>query len=55
MARPIRITKDLAARNRELGLSIDGDASIPLWDGEPMDYHMAVDALLAPRTSAVGR
>ena len=33
--------------NRECGLHIDADTGVTLWDGTIMDYHMAVDSLLA--------
>lgn len=44
---PVELNRNLVTQNRQLGLMIDADTCVPLWDGEPMDYHMAVDGLLA--------
>ena len=40
--------------NAERGLAIDASTAFPRWDGEPVDYALAVDALLAdvPRMGA---
>jgi hypothetical protein len=37
--------RDLPARNRARGLAIDQDTAVTLWDGYPMDYSMAMQAL----------
>ena len=38
---------DVADQNRDLGLPITPDTPVALWDGEPIDYGMAVEGLLA--------
>ena len=38
---------DVAEQNRDLGLPITPDTPVALWDGEPIDYGMAVEGLLA--------
>ena len=37
----------LIAENRNQKLDIDADTCIPQWEGETMDYGMALDGLLA--------
>jgi hypothetical protein len=38
---------DVADQNRDLGIAITPDTPVSLWDGEPIDYGMAVEGLLA--------
>jgi hypothetical protein len=40
------------AENRELGLAIDASTSVPRWYGEPCDYSVAIEGLLARRSSS---
>ena len=42
-----RAIETLEAKNRRADLAIDAETCRSKWDGLPMDYHMAVDAILA--------
>ncbi|MDT8322358.1 MAG: hypothetical protein RQ826_17725, partial [Xanthomonadales bacterium] len=44
----------LRRRNRESGLDISPETTIPLWEGEKMDSSMAIEALLWLETDAGG-
>ena len=43
-----RPESDIEAVNEQYGLAINADTAVTLWDGVPMDHHMAVHGLLYP-------
>ena len=40
-----RPTTDIEVVNQQHGLAIDANTGVTLWDGYPMDHHMAVDGM----------
>ena len=44
---PMRASETVEAKNRRAGLTADAQTCQSQWDGQDMDYHMAVDAILA--------
>ena len=45
-----RPTMDIETVNQQHGLAIDADTGVTLWDGHPMDHHMAVAGMVQSQT-----
>jgi hypothetical protein len=54
-APPLEATASIADWTEHAGTEIDARTGFPEWDGEPIDYMWAVDALLRDRLSPADR